>query len=346
MASRIEYFRHSGPSNLTSVDWNNADHRRCVAASLVQGVSMLERDRQAGLAGSYSRAPLWWEFFEFKLFLQLVDDDDRSIFGAIFKHKPKGSAFRGRPSYVIAFRGTLLRPHSLLKDLELDMGIVRNELHQDTRFRNAMKAVRERVASVGNSNLIWLTGHSLGAAIAMLAGKTMAKEGKFLEAFLFNPPFPAIPIESMIKNKNVKIGLRVVGTVVKVALAGGTNGNNENERNEHEDSFAAISGWIPCLFVNKEDKFCCEYIGYFEHRKRLEAIGARDVANLTSRYSLENICMNAAGTKSVGTSEPLHLLPSANLTVNQSRSVHFTDHDLCQWWRTDLNLRRNVYKYK
>ena len=35
------------------------------------------------------------------------------------------------------------------------------------------------VAAVGDSN-VWLAGHSLGSAMAMLAGKSMAKTGTFL----------------------------------------------------------------------------------------------------------------------------------------------------------------------
>ncbi|XVF42233.1 hypothetical protein PTKIN_Ptkin01aG0344200 [Pterospermum kingtungense] len=92
----------------------------------------------------------------------------------------------------------------------------------------------------------------------MLARKTMAKEGKFLDAFLFNSPFLSIPIKTEIKNKKVKHELRFESTGVKAGLA------------------------------------------------------------------------FAVGIKSVETSEPLHLLPSANLTVNQSHSEHFRDHDLGQ----------------
>lgn len=350
MESGNEHFSRSGPSHLTSVDWNNAYHRRSVAASMVRGVYMLERDRQTGRQGSQSRAPRWWEFFQFKLFQPLVDGHDHTIFE--YKPTTNYALIHGRsPSYVIAFRGTLFRLDTIIGDIELDFDVIRNGLGRTNRFKIAMKAVRGRIA---NSNMnIWLTGHSLGAAIAMLAGKTLAKQGIFLDAFLFNPPYVSLPIETMIKNKKVRNGLRFAGTVVKVGLAFAARSNNNksiNERDENEkedNSFAAISGWIPCLFVNQKDDISCGYIGYFEHRKKLEDMGAREIANLTSRYSLGHIVMKAVGVNGVETSEPLHLLPSANLTVNQSCSKQLLgDHDLCQWWRTDQNLRTSVYKYK
>ncbi|XP_022720042.1 GDSL esterase/lipase At4g10955-like [Durio zibethinus] len=352
MDSGSEHFSFSGPSHLNNIDWNNAHHRRSVAACLVGGVYVLESDRQARRKGSQCLAPPWWEFFHFKLIHQLVDDDDNSIFGAIFEYNPPPYAYHRTidrsPRYVIAFRGTLMKRDSVARDLDLDIDVIRNGLHQTTRFAIAIKAVRDVVFAVRGSN-VWLTGHSLGAAMAMLAGKTMAKTGYSLEAFLFNPPFVSPPIE-IIKDKKVRHGLRFAGTVIKagLAFAAATNGNNNNSRNGngYEDSFAAISGWIPCLFVNQKDPICAEYIGYFEHRRKLENIGAGAIARLTSQHSLANLFMSAVGMKGVETSEPLHLLPSANLTVNLNPPPDIMQaHGLYQWWRPDLNLRCSVYKY-
>ncbi|XVF31070.1 hypothetical protein REPUB_Repub16aG0113700 [Reevesia pubescens] len=205
-----------------------------------------------------------------------------------------------------------------------------------------MKAVRDMVATVGSSD-VWLAGHSLGAAMAMLAGKTMAKAGDFLEAYLFNPPFVSPPI-GRIEEKKVRHGLRFAGTLIKagLAFAAAVNDDDSDSRNGNGNSFAAMSGWIPCLFVNQADPICSEYIGYFEHMKKLEDCGAGRIARLSSQHSLSHLFMNAVGMKGVETSEPLHLLPSANLTVNLNSSG---GHHLCQWWRPDLNLKSSVYKY-
>ncbi|KAA8520958.1 hypothetical protein F0562_011631 [Nyssa sinensis] len=67
MASERENFNQSGPLHLINVDWRNEDHRRSIAASLVQGVYVLERDRQENRQGSQALAPPWWEFFHFRL---------------------------------------------------------------------------------------------------------------------------------------------------------------------------------------------------------------------------------------------------------------------------------------
>ncbi|XVE89937.1 hypothetical protein DITRI_Ditri20bG0036300 [Diplodiscus trichospermus] len=137
--------------------------------------------------------------------------------------------------------------------------------------------------------------------------------------------------------------LWLAGTIIKAGLAFAAAGDDQKKGIEYEDSLAAISEWIPRLFVNQADPICSEYIGYFEHRKKLQDLGAGSIARLTSQFSLGNMFMSAAGIKGVENSEPLHLLPSANLTVNLSPSEDFLEaHELCQWWRNDLNLKCSV----
>ncbi|MBA0764184.1 hypothetical protein Gotri_013549, partial [Gossypium trilobum] len=223
-----------GPKHLTTIDWNNDSHRRSVSASLVKGVSERERDRQVELrGGSETLEPQWWEFFNFKLVNELVDEDDESIFGAIFEYVFPLATNPG-PGYVIAFRGTLLKRETWKRDLESNFTIILNTLHQTSRVRTVMKYVEDRVSKAGSSK-VWLTGHSLGTATAMLAGKNMAKRSKFLEIFLFNPPYASFPIETSFKdNKNVIRGFQLTITVIKggVALALGYSGD--------EDSFVVV----------------------------------------------------------------------------------------------------------
>ncbi|KAK8591313.1 hypothetical protein V6N13_031361 [Hibiscus sabdariffa] len=314
-----DQFSISGPTYLTSIDWTNAHHQRSVAASLVKGVYVLEGDRQDGRQGPECLAPPWWEFFQFKYVAPLIESD-QCIFGAIFEYRPSDYSYHYNihesPRYVIAFRGTLLKLGSLARDVQLDIDIIRNGLDRTARSKIAISTVQDTVAKVGISK-VWLTGHSQGASIAMLAGKMMAKSGIFLQSFLFNPPHND-------RNKDPKTG------------------------NENRDSFAAISGWIPSLFVNPGDPICSEYIGYFEHRRKVESFGfaAKALARKTSQTSLGNLVLNAVGAQGVESSEPLHLLPSANLIVNLSPSQDFKQaHGLCQWWRPDLNLKCHVYKY-
>ncbi|KAJ0784298.1 putative fungal lipase-like domain, alpha/Beta hydrolase [Helianthus annuus] len=88
------------------------------------------------------------------------------------------------PSYAIAFRGTLIKGNTFSRDLELDIHIIKNGLHLTSSFDIAMQAVRNLVGSQASKLYIWLTGHSLGCAMALLAGKRMAKTGIFLDSYL------------------------------------------------------------------------------------------------------------------------------------------------------------------
>ncbi|XP_071693662.1 GDSL esterase/lipase At4g10955-like [Rutidosis leptorrhynchoides] len=342
MASERDVFELSGPLHLTSVDWTDVDHRRSVAACMVQGVYIMQRDRQENRHGSQALAPSWWKFSNFDLQSQLIDDADSSIFGAIYKYKPDPLpnytvSTNSIPSYIVAFRGTITKGDAFSRDLELDLHFVKNVLHQSSRFEIANQAVRNLVAS-GNQN-IWLTGHSLGAAMAMLAGKNMAKNRVFLESHLFNPPFVSAPIET-IKNKKVKHGLRIAGSFVTAGLAVAVKmKNNHHQRN---NEFLELAEWVPCLYVNPRDHICSEYIGYFGHRVKMGNIGAGGVERLAAQHSIAGLFMDAIGKES---HEPLHLIPSANLTVNLKRARDLKEaHGIHQWWRRDQQLESRTYR--
>lgn len=125
-----------------------------------------------------------------------MDDVDSSVFGAIYEFKPTSSdnnvLIDGRPFYVIAFRGTLTKGDALTQTWR---STSRNGLHRTSRFEISMQAVQNMVA--WENSTIWLAGHSLGAAMAMLAGTNMAKVGIFLQSYLFNSPFFSAPIEKL-----------------------------------------------------------------------------------------------------------------------------------------------------
>jgi hypothetical protein len=323
------------------------NHRRSVAASLVQGVYILERDRQANRQGSHALAPPWWEFLHFRLLRPFVDDADCSIFGAIYEFNPPAShrnhSLHGSPRYVIAFRGTLKKRDSLFQDLKLDLAIIQNILHRKSRFQIAVQFVQSFVTEVGHSN-VWLAGHSLGSAIAMLAGKTMAKSGIFLESFLFNPPFISVPIERFIEDERLKRVIRIAKSGITAGLTVATK--TKHQRKTEEDQFVALSPWVPRLFVNPGDFICTEYIGYFEQRKDMEEIGAGGIGRLATQNSIGGVLRNAF-RKGKEYSEPLHLIPSASLTINLSPSQDFKQaHGLKQWWSPDLKLQSKLYMYR
>ncbi|RVW43169.1 GDSL esterase/lipase [Vitis vinifera] len=309
MPSERENFNLSGPLHLTTVDWQqalwrwgrggsrkNTHHQRSVAASLVQGVYILERDRQEKRQGSQALAPPWWEFFQFQIVLQLVDDADSCIFGAIYKFTPQASpgtlSTNESPHYVIAFRGTIRKPHSVSQDLKLDLQLLQNGLHRTSRFEIAMQAVRNMVAATQENNICETRDQNASSLIT--AGLAVAVKGT-------------------------------------------------HQRNQFEDQFVALSTWVPSLFVNPADHICSEYIGYFKHRKKMKDIGAGGIERLATQNSIHGLFMTAIGKES---EPPLHLIPSAVLTINSIPSPDFKHaHGIHQWWGPELYLKSKLYKY-
>ncbi|KAI3938861.1 hypothetical protein MKW92_012484 [Papaver armeniacum] len=233
-------FTLSGLSRLTTVD------------CLVKGVYVMEDDRQTKREGCKALAPPWWEFFDFQLLDKLMDDVDWSIFGAVFEFKPKSNNYdypKGAPRYVIAFRGTVLTEDTAVRDILLDINVFMNNLHHKSPSR------------------IWLAGHSLGSAIAMLAGKTMAKRGILLVSYLFNPPFVAFLFEN-IGSRTVKNGIDLASRLL-------TYGKKDNQEKQvpPEHLCKDLSLWVPNLFLHPADVICSGFIKYFELREKMRSSG-------------------------------------------------------------------------
>ncbi|KAL8232127.1 hypothetical protein R6Q57_001905, partial [Mikania cordata] len=111
----------------------NIYHRRSIAASLVHGVYVLEKDRQRRSIGHEhdTHAPPWWERFHFKFNRVLVDDNDLSYFGAIYELK---YAHPYATKYVIAFRGTIKRSQTIFEDMKLNFKFVYGHPAESHRF--------------------------------------------------------------------------------------------------------------------------------------------------------------------------------------------------------------------
>lgn len=335
MFSKKHVFSESGPCHLTSVNWNDVHQRRVVIASLVKGASVLERDRQKRREGPEALATPWSHFFGFQLEHKFVDSVDATIFGAIYKYT--FPPVQNAPNYAVAFRGTIINPESILRDIKLDAMCISHSLHKSSRFNDAMQQVRNLVETVGASN-VWLAGHSLGSAIAMLVGKDMARAGIHLETYLFNPLFLSLPIER-IKNSKLSLGIRITSSMIKAGVA--VTRKAFADRPLEDSHFAALSTWVPYLFVNPHDHICSGYIGYFEHRRKMEAIGARSIEVIATQNSLGSIISGALGNES----KPLHLLPSAHLTVNLARSFNCKQaHGIRQWWDNSTHCHSMMYQ--
>ncbi|KAI3957041.1 hypothetical protein MKW92_006141, partial [Papaver armeniacum] len=325
-------------------------YRRSVIASLVKGVYVLKDDHRRHRKGSEALAPPWWEAFDFKLVRSIMDDGDCSIIGAVYEYKAKSNNYgrligafsskknnlTGAPKYVIAFRGTSVNQDTFIGDMKLNMNLLMNKLHRRSRFEKAMQAVESMVSEYGASN-IWLAGHSLGSAIAMLAGKTMAKEGIILESYLYNPPFVAAPIE-FITSRRVRRGVLVACSLITATLT--VVLQNKEERQQSEDLFKTLSLWVPNLFVHPDDIICSGYIAYFEQQEVLENWELGNIGRLATRHSWHGLFMNAVGKEYW--SEESHLIPSACVTTS---SCNPKPHRLNQWFTNDSVSDPKVYRY-
>lgn len=350
MASDKDSFGISGPSFLTSIDWNNSYHRRSVAASLIQGVYVLESDRLQNRHGHLALAPPWWESFSFKLHQVLVDDRDQSYLGAIYEFNfpyPYPNYVGQRPPlYVVAFRGKINKSeghNSRADELKTSLNCMIKNLQEDRAFQIGLESALSLVSRAAGPGHVWLAGHSIGSSIALLIGRDMVKRmSAHVETYLFNPPFASPPIE-MIKNEKVKLGLRLASSVLTAGLVVAANGGHTPKSHGNE-VFAILSSWVPYLFISSSDMICSEYIGYFEHREKMESIGAGKIERLATKHSIGSIVSSARGKKD---SEPVHLLPSAYLTINSTHYQNFKEaHGIHQWWNPDLELKYKLYQYK
>jgi hypothetical protein len=319
-------------------------HRRTVPAILVEVAYMLEHHRRKYGHGPPFLDLSWLEnSYHFQLFHILKDADETSaIFGAIFKYiypyPPPNS-----PQYVIAFRGTILKSDTRSQDINLNIKCTLNKLHHSPRFQQAMQCVRDRVNCAGAPN-VWLAGHSLGSAIALLAGKKMAKMGLKLETYLFNPPFLSVPLE-MIKSESVKFGIRIVNSVCKAGLI-------SMLPPQAHHPFDMLSNWCPYLFVNPHDPICSGYIGYFKHRGDMDEYGFGDIESLATKTSFRSLLSRASGYSDSQADEALYLLPSAHLTINRDpkQKIKGADkikgaHGIEQWWDPNMSYECNRYDY-
>jgi hypothetical protein len=167
----------------------------------------------------------------------------------------------------------------------------------------------------------------------------MAKSDILIESFLFNPPFPSIPLDRIIKSKKVKqvvrLGVSEIRDVFGIL--------NPFKKSSSNDSFVALSAWVPRLFVNASDYICSKYVEYFEHRRKMEKSGFGRIEKIATQTSISSHFMSAIGKES----EPLHLIPSAILTKNLTPRQSFKEaHGIQQWWKPNLQLESELHKYK
>ncbi|PIA41552.1 hypothetical protein AQUCO_02200173v1 [Aquilegia coerulea] len=341
-AEKPEHHRHpyafnvSGPRNVSSPNWRqiissswkDGNYRRTVIACFIQAVYLLELDRQENRTEETSLAPNWWKPFKYKVTQTLVDERDGSIFGAVFEWDRSAALSdfilmrpSGAPRAVLALRGTLLKSPTIRRDIEDDLRFLAWEsLKGSVRFSTALEALKMAVDRYGSCN-VCIAGHSLGAGFALQVGKTLAKQGVFVETHLFNPP--SVSLAMSLRTIGEKAGF--VWRRFKSMLPSSADAQTNCE--VMPASGTKMCGkWVPHLYVNNSDYICCYYN---------EPQGTSDLrAKAVTASNKEN-------------ANPSHDPVAAKLFVLSKGKQKFLEaHGLEQWWSDDLELQLTLHNSK
>ncbi|TVU02305.1 hypothetical protein EJB05_52214, partial [Eragrostis curvula] len=322
---------------------NNDEHRRCVAACLVKATYIMEEDRPKCRVYGWGLAPPWWQSFHFELRDVLTcgkDNVDEFIFGAIFEYCPTGGhRHPSAPHYVFALRGTMPSHPKSLHDLYNDIKVFLSDLSCCRRTQKAREAVTNMLVRKGTENhVVWLAGHSLGASLALEVGRAMAeKHQAYLTTFLFNPPnVSPMPALNLLHATEVAKNDVFTGSYLVKATLGATV--MRGYCNRMEKLFQRLSQWVPELYVNQGDIICQGFADYFEQRQKVEE-RISGLGRAGMKLSYRDMLSSLIGS----TKEQPHLLPSARLWKNSSKS--FGTHSLKQWWQPDSKLMLSSRKF-
>ncbi|KAG6507532.1 GDSL esterase/lipase At4g10955-like [Zingiber officinale] len=331
-------FHVSGPRNFSSPNWKDLirsswrdpNYKRMVMACFIQAVYLLELDRQEKRNAENGLAPKWWKTFKYKLTQTLEDERDGSIYGAVLEWDRSAALSdlilmrpAGAPRAVLALRGTLLKSPTIRRDLEDDLRFLAWEsLKGSVRYHGALQALNAMVENFGSNN-VCIGGHSLGAGFALQVGKTLAKQGVFVECHLFNPP--SVSLAMSIRNMGEKAGF--LWRRIKSSLPSkGETSLDAKEKNSV--SCAKVFGtetkkWIPHLYVNNSDYICCYY-------------------NDTSGTAVATDVSTEKAKTSNGHGEAM-----AKLFVMCKGPQKFLEaHGLEQWWCDEVELQQALHNSK
>ncbi|KAK4784596.1 hypothetical protein SAY86_018964 [Trapa natans] len=339
-------FHVSGPRNVSSPNWRDLinsswkdeNYKRTVIACFIQGVYLLELDRQENRPEENALAPKWWLPFKYKLSRKLIDERDGSIFGAILEWDRSAAMAdfilmrpAGAPKAVLALRGTLLKSPTIRRDIEDDLRFLTWEsLKGSVRFNLALEALKSVAEMYGSSN-VCIAGHSLGAGFALQVGKALAKEGTYVDAHLFNPP--SVSLAMSLRNIGEKAGLawKRVRSMFPSTSQEQSGSDSEVDRtvssvlglknwmpNLHRNNNTSklhLPKWVPHLYVNNSDYICCHYT-------------------------------NPAGAEPNGAADKENAGPAANgqvaakmFVMSKGKQRFLEAHGLEQWWSDDLQLQ-------
>ncbi|AED96006.1 alpha/beta-Hydrolases superfamily protein [Arabidopsis thaliana] len=347
-------FHVSGPRNVASPNWRDLinsswkdpNYKRTVMACFIQAAYLLELDRQENRNEQNALAPKWWIPFKYKLSQTLIDERDGSIFGAVLEWDRAAAMAdlvvirpSGAPKAVLALRGTILKSLTMRRDIEDDLRFLAWEsLKGSVRFNVALEALQSVATRYGSSN-VCVVGHSLGAGFALQVGKSLAKEGLFVDAHLFNPP--SISVAMSLRNISEKAGVawkRLMSMLppkheplIQNSNEGQVSPSNVSSgfRNwvpsfygSNQKPTVDLRKWVPHLYVNDSDYICCHYTDQDGVAEK------REMNNKENNSPVVNTNFQAA----------------AKLFVMSKGKQKFHEaHGLEQWWSDNLELQSAIH---
>ncbi|CAM6107803.1 unnamed protein product [Calypogeia fissa] len=255
------------------------------------------------------------------------------------------------PMYVVAIRGTIA---SKTVDIWDDFMIGIEWVYKQPRiYEPVMNLLMEIHRKAPGPDGVWVTGHSLGAAVGLVATLRLAEEeGIVLPSHLFNCPYisPAVVARKVLKGtangiaagaKRVPfIGkllgglLRATGSAMNVLeriaeMAGEAMAPCTYAKATKRQEKLRLVGYCPHLYVNPKDPVCNEYIRYFQRDCSPVSVTVpfvqyfRSIASLVLPIDPECTC------------DSCHLIPRAFLHTNHWATGPYYSHNLEQWYLYD-----------
>ncbi|CAA6665280.1 unnamed protein product [Spirodela intermedia] len=324
-------FRVCGPRNLSppnwrdifNSSWKDPKYKRMAIACFIQGVYLMELDRQekkkraaavaaeavaeevgGGSAGEL--APRWWRPFKYKLAETLVDERDGSIYGAVLEWDRAAALSDGA---------------TIRRDLEDDLRFLAWEsLRGSARFGGALHAVAAAAERHGGA-AVCVAGHSLGAALA-------------LQCHLFNPP--SISMAASFKSFGEK------AAAAWKRLRGGDDGDGDGAAaaaaaGEGDAAAAAKkekNRWAPHLYVNNSDYICCYY-----YADRPSVAGEEQEEEEEEKDESGGGGVGGVGGAAGGRKEGAAAAAKLFVAAKKGPQKFLEAHGLQQWWSDDMELQ-------
>ncbi|CAL4955266.1 unnamed protein product [Urochloa decumbens] len=332
--------RHlSSPSwwDLLRSSWKDPNYRRMVIACFIQGVYLLELDRQENCDERTGLAPQWWRHFSYRLAETLIDERDGSIYGAVLEWDGGRALLAGyarllprpagAPAAVVALRGTLLSGATFRRDVTDDLRFLAwDSLKGSVRFAGALAALRAAARRHGGPRAVCVGGHSLGAGFALQVGKALAKEGVFVECHVFNPP--SVSLATSLRGFADTAG-EMWGRVRSwlPAYAGGVGGEAAKAAAAPAKlERTGTAKWMPHLYINTNDYICCYYTDAAAGTATVTATGGGGGGT-----SGKTVAGDMGGGGTVG--------KARMVLVSKGPTKFLEAHGLQQWWADDVELQ-------